>query len=136
MTRKASPVNEAVRERVRYLASVGVPQDAIAKIIGCSPKTLRKRFRDELGCGLAEATAKMTGYLFAAAEKGNIAAPIFWLKTQAHWREQPAAEETPAADGESNSEVLILPDNGRDPELTKALRDAQKKYFARKRQRR
>jgi hypothetical protein len=27
--------------------------------------------------------------------------------------------------------VLVLPDNGRDSELTQVLRDAQEKYFAR-----
>jgi len=50
-------VNEAVRERVRHLAGVGVRQDDIARIIGCSPKTLRKRLRDELDRGVAEANA-------------------------------------------------------------------------------
>ena len=43
MARKAFAVNDAVRERVRHLAGVGVRQDDIAKIIGCAPKTLRKR---------------------------------------------------------------------------------------------
>jgi len=60
-----------MRERVRYLAGVGVRQDDIAKIIGCAPKTLRKRFRDELDRGVAEANATVCGYLFAAAKAGN-----------------------------------------------------------------
>ena len=68
MARKAFAVNDAVRERVRYLAGVGVPQDGIAKIIGCAPKTLRKRFRDDLDRGVAEATATVSGFLFAAAK--------------------------------------------------------------------
>jgi ParB-like chromosome segregation protein Spo0J len=46
MARKAFAVNDAVRERVRHLAGIGLRQDDIAKIIGCSPKTLRKRLRD------------------------------------------------------------------------------------------
>jgi hypothetical protein len=93
-------------------------------------------WRDELDRGVAEARAKVAGYLFAAAKAGNIAAIIFWLKTRAHWRERPAADETaPASSGESNSEVLVLPDNSRDPELTAALRDTQEKYFAGKRRR-
>jgi len=45
MTRKAFVVDDSVREKVRYLAGVGVRQDDIAKIIGCARKTLRKRFR-------------------------------------------------------------------------------------------
>jgi len=59
MARKAFVVTDAMRERVRYLAGVGVRQDDIAKITGCAPKTLRKRFRDELDRGVAEANASV-----------------------------------------------------------------------------
>jgi hypothetical protein len=136
MARQVFAVNEAVRERVRHLAGLGVRQDDVARIIGCSPKTLRKRLRDELDRGVAEANATIAGYLFAAAKAGNIAAIIFWLKTRAHWRERNATDEpVPGADGPSNCEVLLLPDNSRDPELTEALREAQDQLFG-KRQRR
>ena len=138
MSRQAFAVNEAVRERVRYLAGVGVRQDDIAKIIGCAPKTLRKRLRDELDRGVAEANATISGYLFAAAKAGNIAAIIFWLKTRANWRKRMAPDDPiPGTDADSNAHVvLMLPDNSRDPELTQVLREAQEKYFARKRQQR
>src|SRR6267143_377263 len=135
MSRTAFVVNDALREKARYLAGLGVRQDDIAKIIGCAPKTLRKRLRDELDRGVAEANATISGYLFAAAKTGNITAIIFWLKTRAHWRERNATDEpVPGADGPSNCEVLLLPHNGRDPELTEALREAQDKFFAGKRQ--
>jgi hypothetical protein len=134
MARPAFVVNDAMRERVRYLAGVGVRQDDIAKIIGCAAKTLRKRFRDELDRGVAEANATVCGYLFAAAKAGNISAIIFWLKTRAQWREEPTrGDPLPGPNPEATSEVvLVLPDNSRDPELTQVLRDAQEKYFARK----
>ena len=136
MARPAFIVNEALCEKVGYLAGLGVPQDDIAKIVGCSAKTLRKRFRDELDRGVAEANAIIAGCLFAAAKAGNIAAAIFWLKTRARWRERPPAAAAVAdADAESSSAVLVLPDNNRDPELTRILQDAQEKYFARKRRR-
>ena len=136
MARTAFAVNDALRERVRYLAGVGVRQDDIARIIGCAPKTLRKHLRDELDRGVAEANATISGSLFANAKGGNVTAQIFWLKTRAHWRERTAADEpASASSGEPNSAVLLLPDNRRDPELTAALRDAQEKYFAGKRQR-
>ena len=137
MARKAFVVNEAVREQVRHLAGVGVRQDDIARIIGCAPKTLRKRCREDLDRGVAEANATVAGYLYAAAKAGNIAAIIFWLKTRAHWRERTEADEAaPAAEGEPHSEILLLPDNCRDHELTAALRDAQQQFFARKRRQR
>jgi hypothetical protein len=133
MARRAFVVNEAVREKVRHLAGVGVRQDDIAKIIGCAPKTLRKRCRGDLDRGVAEANATVSSYLFAAAKAGNVTAQIFWLKSRAHWREKTVPEEPIARDGESGSQVvLVLPDNHRDPELTQALQDAQEKFFASK----
>jgi hypothetical protein len=135
MARKAFVVTDAMRERVRYLAGVGLPQNDLAKIIGCAPKTLRKQFRDDLDRGVAEAKATIAGYLFAAAKGGNVTAQIFYLKTQGHWRERTLPDDpNPATDTGSNSPaVLVLPDNTRDPGLTQVLREAQEQYFARKR---
>src|SRR6202045_2670634 len=127
MARRAFVVNAAVRDKVRHLAGVGVRQDDIPKIIGCAPKTLRKRCRDDLDRGVAEANAMVSGYLFANAKAGNVAAQIFWLKTRAHWRERAVSDNlAPGSDAEpSPPVVLLLPDNSRDPELTQALRDIQ-----------
>jgi hypothetical protein len=149
MARTAFVADEAMREKVRYLAGVGVRQDDIARIIGCAPKTLRRRFRDELDRGVAEANATICGYLFAATKAGNISAIIFWLKTRAHWREETATDAQAAdaqaadaqaadaqalrADAEADSPVLlVLPDNSRDAELTQVLRNAQEAYFAKR----
>ena len=134
MARKAFVVNEPVRGKVRHLAGIGVPQDDIAKIIGCAPKTLRKRCRDDLDSGVAEANALVSGYLFANAKAGNVAAQFFWLKTRARWRER-AVPEHPAANSDTEASspvVLLLPDNGRDPDLTQALCDAEEKRLSRK----
>jgi hypothetical protein len=137
MARKTFVVSDAMRERVRCLAGVGVRQDDIAKIIDCDPKTLRKRLRDELDRGVAEANAKIAGCLFGAAKGGNVAAQIFWLKTRAHWREGEAPEHPiPGIDAEPSSQVVLhLPDNSGDPELTEVLRKAQEKYLSRKQRR-
>ena len=119
MARKPFVVNDAIHEKVRHLAGLGVSQDDIARIVRCSPKTLRKRCRDDLDCGAAEANAIVSNCLFAAAKGGNIAAQIFWLKSRARWRERDGSDHRTAdGDGEANSPVvLVLPDNGRDPEL-------------------
>ena len=63
-------------------------QDDIAKIVGCAPKTLRKRFREELDRGVAEANAMVAGYLFNSAKQGNVTAQIFWLKTRGGGRRE------------------------------------------------
>ena len=82
MARPAFVVNDAMRERVRYLAGLGVRQEDIAKIIGCAPKTLRKRFRDELDRGVAEANATVANSLFAAAKGGNVTAQILLFEDE------------------------------------------------------
>jgi hypothetical protein len=123
MPRKPFVVNETVREKVRHLAGVGVRQDDIARIIGCAPKTLRKRCRDDLDRGVAEANAMVSGSLFAAAKGGNVVAQIFWLKTRAHWRDRAAQSDAASGSGGNPPVVLVLPDNSRDPELTHTLQD-------------
>jgi hypothetical protein len=115
MPRKTFVANDAMRERVLSLTRVGTTQDDISKIIGCDPKTLRKYFPDELGRGMAEATAEIAGFLFAAAKEGNVAAQIFWMKAKARWRERESSEDpSPNTDAASTSQiVVILPDHGR-----------------------
>jgi hypothetical protein len=48
---------------VRHLAGLGIPQDDIARIVGCATKTLRNRLREELDRGVAEANAMISGSL-------------------------------------------------------------------------
>ena len=136
MARKAFVATDAMRERARSLAARGVRQEDIATIIGCEAKTLRKHFRDELDRGMAEANAEIAGCLFDEAKGGNVTAQIFWLKTRARWHECKEPENPiPGTDAEAPSQVVLLPDNNRDPELTEELRKAQEKYFAKKQRR-
>jgi hypothetical protein len=82
MARKAFNSTPEIREKVRRLSGLGLPQDDIAKLTGCSLKTLRKHLRTELDIGNAEANVAVTGYLFNAAKSGNVTAQIFWIKRE------------------------------------------------------
>jgi hypothetical protein len=93
MSRELFPVTEEMRRKVKMLAGIGVPQHNIAQQIGCSPKTLRLHFREELDRGVTEANTLIAGTLFNAAKNGNVTAMIFWLKTRAHWREWTAKDD-------------------------------------------
>ena len=77
----------ATRELVQLHTMVGTRQEAIASIIGIDPKTLRKYYRKELDQSKAKANATIGGALFNKAKSGDTAAMIFWMKTQAGWRE-------------------------------------------------
>ena len=137
MARKTFCTTDALRDRVRRLAGVGVPQHDIAAIVGCDEKTLRKHFRLELNRGAAEANAAVASYLFAKVREGNVTAQIFWAKTRLRWQEgAPTLKDSvPRAEAEENFYVVILPDNGRDPEITEERLKEQEKYFARRRRR-
>jgi hypothetical protein len=87
MTRKFTPT-DAQREKVAALASYGIPQADIAREVGVSDRTLRKRFRDELDLGTVRANALVAATCFSMARSGtNPAATFFWLKCRAGWRE-------------------------------------------------
>ena len=81
MSRPAFKVTDEMRARVKGLAALAMTEDHIARIIGCSPETLRQRFARELALGRAEGNAAAAGALFAKTRSGNLSAIIFWLKT-------------------------------------------------------
>lgn len=82
-------------------AGFGIPEDEIVKLVinpdtkkPISPVTLRKHFRMEIDRGRAMAKFKVIGGLYKNATTatdqypgGIPTAQIFWLKTQAGWKE-------------------------------------------------
>ncbi|MBF0423712.1 MAG: hypothetical protein HQL73_12045 [Magnetococcales bacterium] len=83
------------RKQVEAMASYGVPQEQIASMVrgGIGIHTLRNNFELELIQGKARANCDIGRTLFQQAIGGNITACIFWLKTQAGWREPPKQVE-------------------------------------------
>lgn len=83
------------RAVVAALAQTGLSQPEIARFVidaltdqPISDKTLRKHFRAELNSGKEIANARVKVSLFEMATKGKqVAAAIFWAKTQMGWKE-------------------------------------------------
>jgi len=98
----------ATRELVQLHTMVGTRQEVIADIIGIDPKTLRKYYRDELDQSKAKANATIGGALFNKAKSGDTAAMIFWMKTQAGWRETQAIEHTSPDRSMSPTSISIV----------------------------
>jgi hypothetical protein len=88
--RRAHQPDPSQRRQVEALAAYGIPETDISRVVGIDPKTLRKRYRDELDLGATKANAQMAGFLFNSGKNGNVTAQIFWLKTRARWKEVPA----------------------------------------------
>lgn len=96
--RPAFEATQEQRELVNLLASMGVAQEDIAKVVKIGERTLRKYFKEELATATIKANAKVAGALFRMATdpKGGmkaVTAQIFWLKTRARWRETDPAEQ-------------------------------------------
>jgi hypothetical protein len=70
----------AQRAQVEAMASYGVPQFDIGKVIGCSEPTLRKHFWREIETAAVEANTKIAKRLFQMATEGTGA-----------WRQPPPA---------------------------------------------
>jgi len=113
MARPEFAATDRMRKKVRSLAIQGVPQEVIAGVIECDPKTLRKHFRQELDRGMAEANAKVVGALYRSAMRGSVAAQIFWVKTRMRWWEPEAPPDAGPGTEDQPQYVVILPDNGR-----------------------
>lgn len=93
-------VSEANKKFVREQAGLGVPQEMIGAMIGCSDDTLRKYFEYELLCGKAETISKVANSLVKnAIDNNNVVAQTFYLKTQARWIEKEKLEITGKDDG-------------------------------------
>ena len=79
--------DERIAQVVQLHTLVGTPQPTLAKILGMSTETMSKYYREELDTAKAQANAMIAGRLYKKAMDGDTTAMIFWLKTQARWRE-------------------------------------------------
>src|SRR5690554_107854 len=105
----------ATRELVQLHTMVGTTQETLADIIGIDPKTLRKYYREELDQSKARANATIGGALFNKAKSGDTAAMIFWMKTQAGWKETQHIEHSGDLGRVEKVEISIV---GQDTEDT------------------
>jgi hypothetical protein len=92
MSQAAHEPTDETRAQVKALAQF-LTQQNVADFLEISVKTLVKHYREELDRGKVRANAKvgMNLFAFASGAKGSgkeqITAGIFWMKTQAGWRE-------------------------------------------------
>ena len=119
MSQKPHKPTDEARKLVQLHATIGTPQETIAKVIGIDSKTLRKYYREELDTALAKANATIGGALFNKARGGDTTAQIFWMKTRARWSEKNEIDLT-SSDGSmtpSNEFRVVLVDEGEPPEV-------------------
>ena len=91
MSRHAYKPTDKDREVVKAMASYGVPQEDIGRVVGCSHVTLRKHFEAELDTAGIRANSKVAERLFSDCMKDDPryqVSRMFWLKTRAGWRDE------------------------------------------------
>ena len=102
-------------KQVESLAANGLTQEQIASALGISERTLRSRkgeiadFADAIKRGKAKGIALVTNKLMESIKGGNMTGMIFFLKTQAGWKETNVQEHTGAngTDLPKNNEITI-----------------------------
>ena len=100
-------IGEAARADVRRFAEIGVPHIVIARILGVSVSTLRRRCRAELDAGVEVANARIALTLFETAMAGNTTAMLWWEKTRAGRKELAGGD--PPGIGARCGDGLITP---------------------------
>jgi len=89
-------------KQVESLAANGLTHEQIAAALGISESTLTKRkkentdFTDAIKRGKAKGIALVTNKLMESIKGGNMTGMIFFLKTQAGWKETNVQEHTGA----------------------------------------
>jgi DNA-binding XRE family transcriptional regulator len=107
MSRNPHDPTPEQRQIVQLHATIGTPQDDIARVIGIDKKTLRKHYRDELDLAAAKANATIGGALFNKAKGGDTTAMIFWMKTRARWSERQEIDHT-SSDGTMTPTRIVI----------------------------
>ncbi|WP_184459403.1 RNA polymerase subunit sigma-70 [Rhizobium aethiopicum] len=76
------------RHLVQVLASEGVPQAEISRVLDISEKTLRRAYRRQLDIGAAKVEAKLVGHLLrlaAGTDDVALRAIVFLLRSRFGW---------------------------------------------------
>lgn len=71
-----------LRQRVRDLATAGIPQYLICQIIKIDEETLKRHYQYELTCAQPEAVERIAKVVAIQAEGGDPKAQALYLKTQ------------------------------------------------------
>jgi len=90
MSQKPHEPTEKDRLAVETMAGHGITEIDIARVIGVSVSTLRRRYLEELETAHIKANSKVAQSLFDKAMgtgSGAVTACIFWLKVRARWVE-------------------------------------------------
>jgi len=106
--------------KVESLAANGLTQEQIAAALGISESTLHKRkqenteFTAAIKRGKAKGIALVTNKLMESIKGGNMTGMIFFLKTQAGWKETNVQEVKMADEPIAKVTIEVISANAKD----------------------
>jgi len=107
-------------KQVESLAANGLTQEQIAAALGISESTLHKRkqenteFTAAIKRGKAKGIALVTNKLMESIKGGNMTGMIFFLKTQAGWKETNVQEHTGKDEPIAKVQIEVISANAKD----------------------
>jgi len=102
--------DDSTAEMIKSLSGLGITHEQICAIVKISKPTLYKYYQEELQEGKANANAQVAKNLFKIATgtgREAVTASIFWLKTQAKWKETDVIEVNNVAEQDEQFRKLI-----------------------------
>lgn len=98
------PRKELDPDAIERAAGVGLTNEQIARVFGCSADLLEMRFSGSIEKGRAVAVHSMSSRCFQAGMGDSVPDRIFWLKARAGWRDRPVEDNK--GSGESAEAIL------------------------------
>lgn len=117
---KYVPTDEE-RLDVMMMSANGIKPTAQAQSLGIPLKILNQFFKNEMDYGKMQANTKVSGALYNKAMDGNVPAMIFWLKSQAGWREADRLEVT----GANGKNLVNLTETDKEQRMLSVLMKAK-----------
>ena len=104
-------VSNENKEMVSKLSGLGLTHIQIASVLGISRTTLYKHYKEELDSGKAICIGRVAENLYKMATgdisaRNTLGAAIFYLKTQANWREVNTIEVTDGSENQAKFREL------------------------------
>ena len=129
--RPAFPVTPEVLEKVERLSSLGLNNDQLAAMLGCSRSTFYKaqenpEFARAILKGKTRGILEVSNALFENALEGSVAAQIFFLKNRDpdQWNQETRRVRM-EVEVTKMSDSQLLTELSQEPELLKSLRQLE-----------
>lgn len=116
MPKLADLVTDRHRAMVKDLTASGLPQEAVARIMGISKERLQTLFDYELGTGYELAHASMARSLFVQGMAGDVTAKTNWLRlhNRTNWGTIAKVEKTDKGAAQDDAEIDKIKTAGQD----------------------